>query len=156
MSEIRRFPTGATRDTEEGKYDYEAFLSPIVIERFAEYMHKHRFQKDGSVRSGDNWQLGFTLESYMKSGSRHAHDWWMLHRGFVGRESNIEEALCALWFNVQGYLHETLKKRGYCSPNSAAISAASNPTETKPTTGGSRTSRPGRRAASKKTTRSSR
>ena len=41
---IRQFNTGATRDTDEDKYDYEGFYSPLVMERFAQYMNKHRKQ----------------------------------------------------------------------------------------------------------------
>jgi len=110
MGRIRKFKTGATRDTNEGKYDYEGFLSPLVIKRFAEYMNKHRKQSDGSLRDSDNWQKGIPKVAYIKSAWRHFHDWWMEHRGFKSREG-VEEALCALLFNVQGYLHELLKER---------------------------------------------
>lgn len=108
--EIRKFETGATRDSEENKLDYEAFLSPLVLERYAEYMHRHRQQPDGSLRDGDNWQKGIPKDAYMKSMWRHFMDLWMFHRGHNGRES-IEEALCAIIFNAMGYLHERLTKR---------------------------------------------
>lgn len=110
MGKIRKFKTGATRDTNEGKYDYEGFLSPLVIQRFAEYMNKHRKQSDGSLRDSDNWQKGIPKDAYIKSAWRHFHDWWMEHRGYKSREGT-EEALCALLFNVQGYLHEYLKEK---------------------------------------------
>ena len=110
MGNIRKFDTGATRDTEEGKYDYEGFLSPLVIKRFGEYMNKHRKQSDGSLRDSDNWQKGISKGAYMKSGWRHFMDWWMEHRGFKSREG-LEDALCALLFNIQGYLHEYLKEK---------------------------------------------
>lgn len=109
---VRTFETGATRDTDQGKPDYEGFLSPLVIRRFGEYMHKNRLQKDGSLRDGDNWQKGIPLTAYMKSGWRHFMEWWQSHRD-SNRAIDQEEALCALLFNVQGYLHETLKTRGY-------------------------------------------
>lgn len=114
MSKVREFDTGATRDTDEHKHDPEGFLSPLVIRRFNEYMHEHRVQTDGSVRSSDNWQKGMPLEAYMKSMWRHFLDVWLAHRGHVvedvdGNEVETEEALCALLFNVQGYLHEVLK-----------------------------------------------
>ena len=35
MGKIRKFETGATRDTDQGKYDYEGFLSPVVLDRFS-------------------------------------------------------------------------------------------------------------------------
>ena len=106
---IRQFDTGATRETDEGKYDYEGFISPLVLKRYAAYMHKHRLQPDGKLRDSDNWQKGIPKDAYMKSGWRHFLDWWCEHRGIASREG-LEEALCALLFNVMGYLHETLKK----------------------------------------------
>lgn len=110
----RTFGTGATRDTDDGKLDYEGFLSPIVLERFACYMHENRKMADGSLRSSDNWQKGIPKDVYMKSLWRHFMDLWLLHRGVdfdaSGKElPGIDEALCALLFNVQGYLFEVLK-----------------------------------------------
>lgn len=105
---VRNFDSGATRDTDEGKYDYDGFFSPLVIERFGEYMNKHRKQSDGNLRDSDNWQKGIPKTAYMKSSWRHFIDWWKEHRGYKTKDG-IEEALCALLFNVQGYLHEYLK-----------------------------------------------
>lgn len=107
---MRKFDTGATRDVDTNKYDYEGFLSPLVVERFGEYMNKHRKQADGALRDSDNWQKGIPLDAYMKSGWRHFMDWWKQHRGLPGGDT-LEESLCALLFNVQGYLHETLKHK---------------------------------------------
>jgi hypothetical protein len=103
---MREFHTGATRDTDEGKLDYEGFLSPMVLRRYAEYMHKNRFQADGKVRASDNWQKGMPKDVYMKSMWRHFHDVWTAHRN---EDDDIEEPLCALLFNVMGYLHEEMK-----------------------------------------------
>ena len=107
---IRTFATGATRDTDQGKFDFEGFLSPIVLERYAAYMHKHRVQADGTLRASDNWTKGIDLDAYMKSAWRHFHDWWKQHRGYSSQE-DIEDSLCALIFNAQGYLFELLKKK---------------------------------------------
>lgn len=107
---MRNFETGATRNSDEEKYDYEGFLSPLVLERFAQYMHKHRKQADGKMRDSDNWQKGIPQESYMKSGWRHFFDWWKQHRGIKSSE-DIEDSICALIFNAQGYLHERIKNR---------------------------------------------
>lgn len=110
MGEVRKFNTGATRDTDIGKNDYEGFLSPLVIKRFGDYMSKHRVQSDGTLRDSDNWQKGIPKDAYMKSGWRHFIDWWQEHRGYKSKDG-IEEALCALMFNIMGYLHEYLKER---------------------------------------------
>lgn len=107
---MRIFETGATRDSEEGKYDYEGFLSPLVMVRFAEYMHQHRKQSDGNLRDSDNWQKGIPQEQYMKSSFRHFMDMWMMHRGSQLSEATMEDTLCALMFNIQGYLFEELRK----------------------------------------------
>lgn len=105
---IRTFETGATRNVDSSKLDYEGFLSPLALRRFAEYMHKNRVQANGTIRDSDNWQKGIPLASYMKSMWRHFMDVWMGHRGF---QEMSEEELCALWFNVQGMLHERVKAR---------------------------------------------
>lgn len=113
---IRTFESGATRDTDAGKPDYEGFLSPRVIQRFGEYMAKHRVQSDGSLRASDNWQKGIPRCQYIKSMFRHFVDVWARHREDLGRDVPaywdiaMEDALCALLFNVMGYLHEYISK----------------------------------------------
>ena len=120
----RQFNTGATRDSENGKYDYEGFLSPLVIKTYARYMNKHRVQSDGQIRDADNWQKGMPLDAYMKSGYRHFMDWWLCHRDFTGEASeSLEDALCALIFNASGYLHELLKADGFKRPQLEADTA---------------------------------
>lgn len=108
---MRQFDTGATRDSEEGKFDYEGFLSPLVLKRYAEYLNKHRVQADGNLRDSDNWQQGIPQEVYMKSAWRHFMDWWTIHRCYAQTSYSLEEAICALLFNAMGYLHEHLKKQ---------------------------------------------
>jgi 5'(3')-deoxyribonucleotidase len=106
---VRQFKTGATRDTDTGKLDYEAFFSPAVLKRRAEFMHKNRFQKDGSLRDGDNWQKGIPVDAYMKSLARHFMTIWGDYR--AGKPLPQEE-VCALMFNAEGLLHEDLKTAG--------------------------------------------
>lgn len=109
---IRQFATGATRDADTNKADYEGFLSPLALRRYGEYMNRHRKQSDGSLRDSDNWQRGIPLDAYMKSGFRHFMDWWSAHRGLsTSTGESIEEELCALIFNTSGYLHELLKAK---------------------------------------------
>ena len=110
MTKIRQFKTGATRDTNEGKLDFEGFNSPIVEKEFAKYMHKHRFQADGTLRDSDNWQKGIPKDVYAKSLIDHCIDFWLEHRGFESRDGIID-ALCGLRFNVNGYLFELLKHK---------------------------------------------
>jgi len=109
---IRQFSTGATRDADTNKADYEGFLSPLALRRYGEYMNRHRKQSDGSLRESDNWQRGIPLDAYMKSGFRHFMDWWSSHRGYItSTGENVEEEICALIFNASGYLHELLKAK---------------------------------------------
>lgn len=113
LKPITTFASGATRDTQEGKLDYEGFLSPLVLTRYAEYMDKHRLQSNGELRDSDNWQRGFPRDSYVKSGWRHWMDVWSMHRG-LGAPSGVEdmdEAICATMFNLMGLLHERLLGR---------------------------------------------
>lgn len=105
---MRTFDTGATRDSDDTKNDYEGFLSPTVIETFGNYMTVHRKQADGKLRDSDNWQKGIPKDAYMKSLWRHFFDLWKLHRGYKCNVT-IKEACCAILFNTQGYLHEQLK-----------------------------------------------
>jgi hypothetical protein len=103
---MRTFETGATRDDDKEKIDYEGFLSPLALEVFGKYMHKHRKQADGSLRSSDNWQKGIPVEQYMKSAWRHFFAVWRGHRA---GKIDLDD-LCALLFNVQGLLHEKVKQ----------------------------------------------
>jgi hypothetical protein len=109
MNNIRQFETGATRDTDEGKFDYEGFISPLVLESFAAYMHECRKMSDGSLRSSDNWQKGIPVDQYMKSKWRHFMSSWKKHRGY--EEGDIIQDLNGELFNTMGMMHEILKER---------------------------------------------
>lgn len=112
----RVFESGATRNADTGKPDYEGFLSPLVMEAFGEYMHEHRHLENGELRASDNWQKGIPMDAYMKSAWRHFVHLWTLHRGLSARDEKgkavtMRSTLAALMFNVQGYFHEWLKKQ---------------------------------------------
>jgi hypothetical protein len=109
-TDMRTFETGATRNQDETKLDGEGFYHPIVVERFAQYLHKHRKQADGKLRDSDNWQKGMPIAVYMKSAWRHFLSWWKAHRGYQ-TEEEIEDSICGLIFNAQGYLFERLKDK---------------------------------------------
>jgi hypothetical protein len=110
---MRNFDTGATRDSDEGKNDYEAIMHPLCIEAYGDYMTAHMKQADGKMREGDNWQKGFGenhLNVCIKSCFRHFMDLWKIHRGIKvldkkdGHEVNAIEACCAILFNINAYL----------------------------------------------------
>ena len=121
----RIFPTGATRDVGEDKLCYEGFFSPFVLERRAQYMHRHRSQTDGSIRSADNWQKGIPLSVYADSTMRHVVEFWAWIRGrevkpLLPRDpQDIEEVLCAILFNAEGALLEVLRMRRKAPPASS-------------------------------------
>ena len=110
---MRRFETGATRSPDSNRIDPEGFLSPLSLQRYCEYLQKHRKQADGKLRESDNWQKGIPLFAYMKGMWRHFLHAWTRHRGWTtpdpGAAADLEEDLCAVIFNAQGYLHELLK-----------------------------------------------
>ena len=109
----REFETGATRDGDKDKFDYEGFLSPLVLRAYAEYLHKHRVMKDGTTRASDNWQQEFGKEHYdvcMKSLLRHVIDLWLFHDGYKGRDT-IQDALSAIIFNASAYLYKLEKDK---------------------------------------------
>ena len=110
---VRTFETGATRDGDTDKIDPEGFISPAVERRFCDYMHRHRRQKDGGLRAPDNWQKGMPRDAYMKSLRRHVLDLHLRHRGAVPLypDDSIEDCLCAIRFNADGYLFELLREQ---------------------------------------------
>jgi hypothetical protein len=112
-AKIRTFPSGATRDLDNNKPDYEGYISPLVLEAYGRYMLKHQYQADGSMRASDNWTKGMPRKVYAKSLFRHFMDVWLLIRGYSehSREKSLVDALCAMLFNTMGLLHEVLIKR---------------------------------------------
>lgn len=105
---MRKFKSGATRDSDQEKLDFEGYINPLVLQRFAEYMLRHRIQTDGKLRASDNWQKGIPKDAYMKSMLRHIHNIWMEHRGYKSREG-IDDALAGALFNIMGYMLEREK-----------------------------------------------
>lgn len=108
----RTFDSGATRSPLGDKLQFEGYLSPMVLLRFAQYMKKHQIQSDGQQRAADNWQKGIPKESLMDSKMRHDMDLWLHHRGYSDKANeDIEEALCAILFNTMAYLKQVLEAK---------------------------------------------
>lgn len=107
---MRDFQTGATRDSVDGKPQYEGYLSPRVLYEFGQYMLRHQTQADGQQRAADNWQKGIPTDAYMDSLMRHVMDLWLHHRGAGAYATEtLLNSLMAILFNVQGYTLEVLK-----------------------------------------------
>lgn len=112
-STVRIFPSGATRSPQGDKLQYEGYLNPLVLKRYAEYMQKHQTQSDGTRRSADNWQKNIDIESLCDSKVRHDMDSWLYFRGYSSETSEeIEDTLCACIFNTMAILKQVLEKRG--------------------------------------------
>ncbi len=113
MASTRTFATGATRNDDAERIDPEGFLSPKVMLRYFEYMHKNRFRENGEVRDSDNWQQGIPQEAYAKSASRHYWEFFDRHRelgAHTEQDEKLIEICCAQMFNAMGFLFEELKK----------------------------------------------
>lgn len=131
---MRVFDTGAKRDNEDGKIDYEGHLSPLTIKAYAEYMNQHRLLEDGSYRASDNWKKGIPLDVYIKSMYRHMIDLLLHHGGYSSRtEEDLQDAICGLKFNVDGYLHEIeqAKVTGLLTTAPTKVGEEGSPSETK-------------------------
>lgn len=118
---IRTFDSGAARDTVQGKLDYVKALSPIVLQRYVQYLDTHRLQSDGGIRDFDNWKKGMPIDTYLSGLGRHFVTTWLLAQGFPAKDNHgpvtLEDSLAAIIFNASGWLHELLKIK-FSAPNS--------------------------------------
>lgn len=111
VNQPRVFASGAIRDTEEGKLDFEGFLSPQALEAFAQYMHFHRHMPDGTLRNSDNWQRGIPQDVLMKSAWRHFFALWYDFRGVDSSNyRNFLAHCCGVMFNIQGLMKDYISK----------------------------------------------
>jgi hypothetical protein len=110
---VRKFESGATRDTDKEKLNYIKALCPLVLQRYLQYLNKHRLQSDGSLRDFDNWKKGINKQAYLESMARHLLAVWLLHENYSAHDNHgpvtIEDSLCGVIFNAMGFLHEILK-----------------------------------------------
>lgn len=108
--EVKEYDTGATRGGGK-KPSHIAYNSPLADVCFGEYMMKHEKQSDGEQRDPGNWKLGMPLNDYAESHQRHSIDFRLILDGFEARDNaTLKDTLCAMRFNIDGYLHELIKK----------------------------------------------
>lgn len=96
---ITKFPSGAVRDTQDGKESYIEPFSWIALRRYAFYM-KVASQKYGE----DNWRKGIPTKSYENSLMRHLQKYLAGKYDKVLIEPEIDHLSAAL-FNLLGIIH---------------------------------------------------
>lgn len=110
---IRKFKSGANRNSDSGKLEYYGFNHPIVDLSFAKYMHHHRKLEDGTLRDSDNWWKGFPTRVIIESLSRHIQDVKMIYAGYKvtenGEQVTLEEAINGAKFNLNALQLDNLK-----------------------------------------------
>jgi|SRR5690606_29218138 len=112
---LRMSESGAIRNSDVGKINYQGALSPLILEAYGKYIEKHSLLPDGTRRNNKNWQKLFgTPEEHrqvcIESAWRHFIDLLMEHDGYESRDG-IDEALGGLMFNIQAYWFSILKER---------------------------------------------
>ena len=112
---LRMSESGAIRNSDVGKINYQGALSPLILEAYGKYIEKHSLLPDGTRRNNKNWQNLFgTPEEHrqvcIESAWRHFIDLLMDHDGYESRDG-IDEALGGLMFNIQAYWFSILKER---------------------------------------------
>lgn len=112
-AEIRTFDTGATRSALGNKLEYDGYLNPLVLKRFAEYMKKHQTQENGEQRAADNWQRNIPMKDLHDSKKRHDMDVWLYVKGYPEEATEtLEESLCAAIFGNMAMLKQVMEQSG--------------------------------------------
>lgn len=97
---VRKFETGAIRDSEEGKEDYIETISWTAFRRYAQFMTGKK------VRYGSgNFKKGIEISSYERSLVRHLVKYLSNKHEAADLEKN-DDHLCAMLFNIFGIIHE--------------------------------------------------
>lgn len=102
---IRNFDTGAIRDTEDNKEDYNETISWTAFKRYAQYMTGKK-KKYGA----GNFKKGIPIESYERSLLRHVQK-YMENKYEDGIVERDEDHIAAIVFNAFGIMHEEEMKK---------------------------------------------
>ena len=97
---ITSFPTGAIRDSQDGKIDFIETISFTAHERYARYMTG----KKAKYGVG-NFKKGIPIHSYEQSLLRHV-DKYFRNKYEHGTDEPNEDHLAAMRFNIDGIMHE--------------------------------------------------
>lgn len=102
---MRKFETGAVRDSENGKEDYTETISWTAFKRYAQYMTKCA-EKYGT----GNFKKGINIDSYERSMIRHLQK-YMENKYEQGTIETDSDHLSAMVFNIFGIMHEEERVR---------------------------------------------
>ena len=97
---MRKFKTGAIRDSEDGKEDYIETISWTAFKRYAQFMTSKK-----SKYGAGNFKKGIPIDAYERSLVRHLQKYFA-NKYEGGKEELEEDHLCAMLFNVFGIIHE--------------------------------------------------
>lgn len=97
---MRKFKSGAVRDSEDGKEDYIETISWTALKRYAQYMTSKK-KKYGE----GNFKKGIDIESYERSLARHLQK-YLVNKYEGGKEEPEEDHMAAIVFNALGIIHE--------------------------------------------------
>ena len=102
---MRKFTTGAVRDTDTNKEDYIETISWTAFKRYAQYMtgKKARY-------GAGNFKKGIPIESYEQSLVRHLQK-YLANKYEGGTEEKEDDHLGAILFNVFGIMHEECRPK---------------------------------------------
>lgn len=97
---MRKFKSGAVRDSLDGKEDYIETISWTALKRYAQYMTSKK-EKYGA----GNFKKGIDIESYEGSLVRHLQK-YLQNKYENGNVEVAEDHLSAMTFNIFGIMHE--------------------------------------------------
>lgn len=103
--EIRKFDSGAVRDSDKNKESYVETISWVAFRRYSQYMTG----KKNKYGAG-NFKKGIPIESYEESLVRHLVKYLSNKYENEDLEKN-EDHLSAIIFNTFGIMHEEEQKR---------------------------------------------
>lgn len=101
---MRKFNSGAVRDSEDDKVDFTETISWTAFNRYARYMTSKK-KKYGQ----GNFKKGIPIDSYERSLLRHI-DKYMRNKYEGGSDEPDEDHLSACVFNLFGLMHEEERK----------------------------------------------
>lgn len=96
---LTHFPSGAIRDSQEGKPDFIESISWTAMNRFAKYMTSKK-----SRYGTGNFKKGIETWSYEQSALRHI-DKYIRNKYENGDDEIDQDHLSAIVFNILGIMH---------------------------------------------------